>query len=53
MKKLELEDFLQYRYLSGLSYAPGGQSAAWLVKEADWDKNGYNTHLSPTIILFK
>ena len=45
MKKLELEDFLQYRYLSGLSYAPGGQHAAWLVKEADWDKNGYNTHL--------
>lgn len=45
LKKLELEDFLQYRYLSGLAYAPGGQTAAWLVKEANLEKNGYDTHL--------
>ena len=45
MKRVELEDFLQYRYLSGLTYAPDGQTAAWLVKEADFDKNGYQTSL--------
>ncbi len=45
LKKLELEDFLQYRYLSGLTYAPDGQTAAWLVKEANLEKNGYDTHL--------
>ncbi len=45
MKKLALEDFLDYRYLSGLAYAPGGEAAAFLVKEADLEKNGYNTHL--------
>ena len=41
LKRVELEDFLQYRYLSGLTYAPDGQTAAWLVKEADLDKNAY------------
>lgn len=45
MKKLELEDFLQYRYLSGVAYAPGGESAAFLVKDADLEQNGYRTHL--------
>ena len=45
MKRVELEDFLQYRYLSGLTYAPSGKAAAWLVKEADLEKNGYNTSL--------
>lgn len=45
MKPLELKDFLQYRYLSGLTWAPGGAAAAFLVKEANLDKNGYDTHI--------
>ena len=45
MKPLELKDFLQYRYLSGLTWAPGGGAAAFLVKEANLDKNGYDTHI--------
>lgn len=45
MKPLELKDFLQYRYLSGLTWAPGGGGAAFLVKEANLDKNGYDTHI--------
>lgn len=45
MKKVELEDFLKYRYLSGLAYAPDGRTAAWLVREADLDRNGYQTSL--------
>ncbi len=45
MKPLELKDFLKYRYLSGLTWAPGGGAAAFLVKEANLDKNGYDTHI--------
>ena len=45
MKPLELKDFLQYRYLSGLTWAPGGGAAAVLVKQANLDKNGYDTHI--------
>lgn len=45
MKPLELKDFLQYRYLSGLTWAPVGGAAAFLVKEANLDKNGYDTHI--------
>jgi dipeptidyl aminopeptidase/acylaminoacyl peptidase len=45
MKALALEDFLQYRYLSGLTYAPGGQAAAFLVKSANLEKNCYDTHV--------
>lgn len=45
MKPLELKDFLQYRYLSGLTWAPGGGAAAFLEKEANLDKNGYDTHI--------
>lgn len=45
MKPLELKDFLQYRYLSSLTWAPGGGAAAFLVKEANLDKNGYDTHI--------
>ncbi|MPL98746.1 hypothetical protein SDC9_44953 [bioreactor metagenome] len=45
MKAVELEDFLKYRFLSGVSYAPLGRAAAFLVKTADIKKNGYKTHL--------
>ena len=45
MKPLELKDFLQYRYLSSLTWAPGGGAAAVLVKQANLDKNGYDTHI--------
>ncbi|MCC8046834.1 MAG: S9 family peptidase [Clostridiales bacterium] len=45
MKTLEMEDFLQYKYLSGLNCSPDGRTAAWLVRTADLEKNGYNAAL--------
>ena len=45
MKKIVPEDLYQFRFLSGLNYSPDGRTAAWLVKQADAQANGYTTHI--------
>ena len=45
MEKLELEDFYQYQYLSDVQYAPDGKKAAFIVKNANLDDNGYDSSL--------
>lgn len=41
MEKLKLEDFLNYRFLSAVEFAPDGKNAAFVVSKADLDRNGY------------
>lgn len=41
MQKIIPEDLYKFQFLSGLHYAPDGQSAALLVRQADADKNNY------------
>ena len=41
MERLKLEDFLEYRYLSEVEFAPDGAHAAFVVSQADTFKNGY------------
>lgn len=41
MEHLKLEDFLHYRFLSAVEFAPGGKKAAFVVSQADLDRNGY------------
>ncbi len=43
MKKLELDAFLSYRFLSELSFSPDGKQAAAVVTEADADENSYRS----------
>ena len=45
MKAIELRDFLQYRFLSGLRYAPDHSSAAFAVSIANEEENTYNSCL--------
>ena len=45
MKQLQLRDFLGYRFLSGLRYAPGGQRAAFVVSQCDEEENCYQSRL--------
>ena len=39
MEQLLLEDFLRYRFLSGLKAAPGGEDLAFLCAMADREEN--------------
>lgn len=43
--KLKLDDFLNYKYLSSLSYSPDGKHAAFVVSECDSEMNSYKSFL--------
>ena len=45
MKGVESRDILNYRFLSGLRYAPGGRRAAFVVSTADEESNAYEARL--------
>ena len=45
MKKLELEDFLQYHFLSDVNYAPNGKAAAFVVKKSNLEDNCYDSSI--------
>ena len=41
MERLKLDDFLNYRFLSAVEFAPDGNHAAFVVSKADLDQNDY------------
>ena len=43
MKQLKLDEFLSYRFLSELNYAPDGKKAACVVSMCDAEENGYTS----------
>ncbi|MDO4739374.1 MAG: S9 family peptidase [Eubacteriales bacterium] len=45
MKQLELRDFLKYKFLSGLKYAPGGKRAAFVAANCTEDGEGYESRI--------
>ena len=45
MRRLRIDDFLAYRFLSKLAYSPCGRNAAFVVSAADWEKNGYRSDM--------
>ena len=45
MKAIQLKDFLQYRFLSGVRYAPDGKRAAFAVSNACEEENSYESRL--------
>lgn len=45
MKPLKLDQFLDYRFLSRLRYAPGGKQAAFAVSRCDREDNSYTSNL--------
>ena len=45
MKAIELRDILNYRFLSNIRYAPGGQRAAFVVANANEEENSYEQRL--------
>ena len=45
MKKLQQNDFMNYRFLAGLRLNPAGTKAAFTVSQADEKENGYNSCL--------
>lgn len=45
MRKLELKDFLNYRFLSNLQYAPDGAKAAFVVSNCNEKENSYESRL--------
>ena len=45
MNPIELKDMLQYRFLSGLRYAPDHSKAAFAVSVADEEENEYTSCL--------
>lgn len=45
MEKLQLEDFIDYTYLSGIEYNPSGSHACFIVHKADKEENSYRSNL--------
>ena len=45
MEELKLEDFLSYRYLSQVRFAPGGERAAFVVSKSSPEENCYESRL--------
>ncbi len=45
MQGIELRDILNYRFLSGIRYAPGGRRAAFVVAQANEEENCYEQRL--------
>ncbi len=45
MKKIELTDFLQYQFLSGIELSPDKKQGLFLVKSANVNENNYDSDL--------
>jgi len=45
MEQLKLTDFLNYRFLSNVKYAPDGKAAAFVVSNANEEDNSYESRL--------
>ena len=45
MKTVAIDDFKNYRFLSGLNYSPDGKAAVFVVKKAQKDGKGYSSDL--------
>ena len=45
MESIGIRDFLNYRYLSNVTYAPDGKRAAFVVSNCNEDENSYESRL--------
>jgi len=45
MKRVEIQDITTYRFLSSVEFSPTGDRAAFLVKQANLEKNEYSSAL--------
>ena len=45
MQQLQLKDFLNYRFLSEVRYAPDGKKAAFVVSACEEEQNAYSSRL--------
>ena len=45
MKKLSLEDFTNYKFLSKLEFSPDGLNTAFVSHRVDLDKNSYKSNI--------
>ncbi len=45
MEQLQLNDFLNYQFLSALQYAPNGRKAAFVVSSCNEEENSYESRL--------
>ena len=45
MKRVQIDDFLKYTYLSDVCYAPDGKRAAFVVSRCNAEENGYESRL--------
>lgn len=45
MKSVEIRDFLQYKYLADVKYAPDGKRAAFVVSNCNEEENCYESRL--------
>lgn len=55
MQPVKIEDLLSYRFLSRVRISPAGEWAAFVVKQADVERNDYRSdlylvHLSPPLV---
>ncbi len=45
MKRIEIDDFAKFKFISALTLSPDGKTACFAVTAADKDKNAYNSNL--------
>ena len=46
MKPVQIEDLFDYRFLSSVEISPHGEWAAFVIKQADVQENGYRSNLT-------
>ncbi|WP_202709850.1 alpha/beta hydrolase family protein [Sporosalibacterium faouarense] len=45
MKNLELDEFIKYKFISGIKYSPDGEKACFVVHQSDVNENKYQSNL--------
>lgn len=45
MEKLQLDDFIKYKFLSGLKISPDGKNTGFVLSQADLEENKYSSNI--------
>ena len=45
MRKINLDEFIKYKFISGIRYSPNGENVCFVVHESEVEENKYLSNL--------
>ncbi|MGF6905533.1 alpha/beta hydrolase family protein [Fusobacterium sp. PH5-44] len=45
LEKINLDDFLKYKFISNFLFSPNGETGAFVVHQSDYEENKYNSNI--------